>query len=75
MSFGSVAQELAMTAPWVLAAIIVAVILIVVTGGLVGLVVVLHGTTEAARPVIIHALGDLFRALGDFLRALFGRRK
>jgi hypothetical protein len=75
MSFGSVAQELAMTAPWVLVVLVVAVIFIVIAGGVVGLVVVLRGTSEDARPVIIRALGDLFRALGDFLRALFGGRK
>jgi hypothetical protein len=50
--------------PWALLALVLCVVA-VVAGGLVGLRIALRGTSEDARPRIIRALGDYFRALVD----------
>jgi succinate dehydrogenase hydrophobic anchor subunit len=51
-------------APWAFAALaLILLVTIVVTAGVIGLRIVVRDTSEEARPRIIRATGDYFRAL------------
>ncbi|MDX2575949.1 hypothetical protein PV332_10705 [Streptomyces scabiei] len=57
MSFDSLA-------PWAFAALLLlAIVTVVVIGGVIGLRIAVRGTSEDARPRIIRALAYFFRAL------------
>lgn len=59
MSFDSVT-------PWAFAALaLFLLVLVVITAGIIGLRIVVRDTTEAARPDVIRALAEFFRALLD----------
>ncbi|MET9126959.1 hypothetical protein [Streptomyces sp. NPDC004528] len=68
MPFSGVVQDVAAAGPWAVVVLVLLGLVIVFTGAAVLLRIALSGTSEAARPGIISALGEL-------VRALFWRRK
>ncbi|MFD7776612.1 hypothetical protein [Streptomyces sp. NPDC059753] len=68
MSFIGLVQDVAAAGPWALVVVVLVALIIVFGGGAILLRIALAGTSEDARPGIISALGDL-------VRALFGRHK
>ncbi|MEU1254841.1 hypothetical protein ABZ445_16335 [Streptomyces chartreusis] len=59
--------------PWVVAALALCVIiLVVIFGAVISLRITVRGTSEAARPAIIRATGDMLRSVLD---APFRRRR
>ncbi|CAM5508960.1 hypothetical protein [Streptomyces coeruleorubidus] len=67
MSLTGVTEALATAGPWAIGALLL-LVLIVVAGRIVALIVALKGTSETARP-------DIIRALAEFFRDIFGRRR